>query len=150
MRECILLGSPATLNLPIFVTPSPPTDIFSVSCLCEGKRKNMGLAPVLVPTHSWNPGSYTGNGANRAWCLTHRPYQDRWPRGFTVTCCFSVPYLSNWKFQRLGGHLDEIVTVIIPCHDFGWWCHLIRKMRCQDVGCFMYFVEINHKKWFQI
>ena len=45
--------------------------------------------------------------------------------------------LSNWKFERLLGPLDEIVTVIMLRRNMAWWRQLIRQTRCQDVGCFI-------------
>ena len=53
--------------------------------------------------------------------------------------------LSNGKFERLGGPLDEIVTVfvhkynvIMLCPIMTSWRHLIWETGCQDVGCFSF------------
>ena len=55
--------------------------------------------------------------------------------------------LSNRKFERFGGPLDEIVTVfvhkynvIMPHPDM---TSLIRETGCQDVGCFIFFLSGN-------
>ena len=47
--------------------------------------------------------------------------------------------LPNWKFEKLGDPLDEIVT-IIQRHNATSFYGVIRETCCQDVGCFIYFV----------
>ena len=56
---------------------------------------------------------------------------------------FSIYCLSDWKFEKLGDHLNEIMTIIMASrndvvyHDV----HLIRETRCQDVDCFIYLFQ---------
>ena len=52
--------------------------------------------------------------------------------------------LQNRKFKRLGGPLDEIVTVSVGKYSVTMphpimmsWHHLIRETGCQGVGCFI-------------
>ena len=45
--------------------------------------------------------------------------------------------VSDWNLDRLGGPLDEKVTVIMPRRNMASWHHMIRETRCQDVGCFI-------------
>ena len=63
---------------------------------------------------------------------------------FLKICKWCYCCLSNRKFERSGGPLDEIVTVsvhkynvIISRPNMTSWHHLIREMGCQDVGCFI-------------
>ena len=62
-------------------------------------------------------------------------------------CC-----LPNWKFERLGDQLDEIVTIIaarrndVVYHDV----HLIREARCQDVGCFILWYNFRFRSCFPL
>ena len=78
------------------------------------------------------------------------------PSFSNLFCLFFWSFcLSNRKFERLGDPLDEIVTIsvhkysiIMSRPSMMWWRHLIREIRCQDVGCFIRFlsksISYNH------
>ena len=63
--------------------------------------------------------------------------------------------LSNRKFERLGGPLDEVVTVsvnkynvIMPCPIMISWHHLIPETGCHDIGCFLEAMSPSVGHWY--
>ena len=65
---------------------------------------------------------------------------------------FLVLIVSNRKFERLGGPLDEIVTVFVhkynvtmPHPNMTSWRHLIPETGCEDVGCFIVHILAEFK-----